>query len=504
MSHFVDNSSSTLSSRGEQLLNRPSLSYIDAVRESFSNLYNLKNSTGKILLAVAENKSETCSSMLLQKISTDFTSGKNVDSSILPYTDPTGLPSVKKSIASFLKDNIFHQYRMEESVGKSITRFDIDESNLVISPGCTATLNQLSVVLFEANDSILVPTPCYPAFDHDFYDLGSVHVVDIIPDFDNSHPSNPFSPLRRENLEAAYIKANKFNHPPKAILLTNPSNPLGIIYSNEEINMILSWASEKRLHVIVDELYALSTIEGVGPSYITPSNYIRSSSTSSSVDHKHNKSLKAGSDVVDTSPTIFTSVVSLLNNQLGDHVHILWSLSKDFASSGIRVGVLYSQNKSLLHAIGNFNDSMQVSNIAQIVAKNILDDREFVNVFLRETRFQLRNSYEILRKKFKDMGIKVIPASSGLFAFCDLRVLLSDNSFQAEDDLFQILVKRGVVLTPGKCCHCSVPGFFRICYAWVSPETLIEGIKRIKEYFLEFLMTHGSYGMMLCLAMENF
>lgn len=44
---------------------------------------------------------------------------------------------------------------------------------------------------------------------------------------------------------------------PKFILLTNPNNPLGVIYSREVMLTIVQWARKRRMHTIVDEIYAL-------------------------------------------------------------------------------------------------------------------------------------------------------------------------------------------------------------------------------------------------------
>lgn len=44
----------------------------------------------------------------------------------------------------------------------------------------------------------------------------------------------------------------------KGLILTSPQNPLGIIYSEEELRMCIDWAKTNGLHLISDEIYALS------------------------------------------------------------------------------------------------------------------------------------------------------------------------------------------------------------------------------------------------------
>ena len=52
--------------------------------------------------------------------------------------------------------------------------------------------------------------------------------------------------------------------------------------------------------------------------------------------------------------------MGLLGGALSGQVHVLWGFSKDFGASGLRVGVLRSQNKDLLRALGSTNEAMQV------------------------------------------------------------------------------------------------------------------------------------------------
>jgi aspartate/methionine/tyrosine aminotransferase len=102
--------------------------------------------------------------------------------------------------------------------------------------------------------------------------------------------------------------------------------------------------------------------------------------------------------------------------------------------------------------------------------------------FLKENRRLLCQSYNALCRGFEAIGLRVVPAMAGIFAFCDLRSLLTEQTFEAEHALFEALVTRGVVFTPGHACHCPIPGFFRVVYGYVSLDALLEGIRRVKLY----------------------
>jgi aspartate/methionine/tyrosine aminotransferase len=217
---------------------------------------------------------------------------------------------------------------------------------LVLSGGCTALLYALSYVLFNDDESILIPTPYYPAFDYDFTNIGKVTIVPVLPDVDSiTHLLSSTISLTSLNvaLEASFAQ----NKRPKAIILTNPHNPMGTVYSKENLLAIVQWCRQHRIHFISDEIYALSVFN-------------------ESPDSK------------------FVRIASVLDNQLNDDVHILWGLSKDFGLSGFRVGVFYSHNTQLLQAMGRMADPLSASHFTQEISGYILSDQTFLDFYILE------------------------------------------------------------------------------------------------------------------------
>lgn len=64
--------------------------------------------------------------------------------------------------------------------------------------------------------------------------------------------------LSVEALEQAYNTAARAGHPASSLLLTNPNNPLGTLYTESELLDTMVWALDRGMHVISDEIYALS------------------------------------------------------------------------------------------------------------------------------------------------------------------------------------------------------------------------------------------------------
>jgi aspartate/methionine/tyrosine aminotransferase len=385
------------------------------------------NPDGALPLAVAENKLNASS--LLAYI--NRTSRYQDD--IAHYTWSSGMPRVRDVFAKFLSKYLFDGHV-------------VSPDELVLCPGCVSILHQLSILLFEAGDSVLIPTPYYPAFDHDFWNMGNVIAVEVNNEvLDRNHVDYG---IHVASLEAAYQRERERGRSVKGLLLTNPSNPLGIIYSDEEIRAAISWARGKGIHIIMDEIYALSVFA-----------------------------------VADRG---FRSAMSLLNGNIGNDIHILWGLSKDFGASGLRCGVCFSQNKELIRAMSSLNDAFMMSNLMQECAATLLADYSFVDEFMILSRASLCKSYLFLCEALQRVDVPIVEGGAAIFVFANFRKYLRDDSFEGERGLHEELSKRGVVLTPGYSCHAQVPGYFRICFAWIPYTSLEEAVRRISAFAQDF------------------
>jgi len=449
-----DQSVPAIASRAAEFTVGHKLPYVGRFFSAVGDQYNAEdNIEGKVALCVAENR--LAHGMLAERIKTF--PGFSPD--VFMYTSPTGQPAFKDTLCSFLNEFVFRHC-------------SVQPDEITVAPGCCALLHQLAYLLFEPGDSVLVPTPFYAAFLHDFLNLGKVVVVDV------NTTTEPSMALTSVALDEAWERARSQGNPPKALLLTNPSNPLGGVYTEEQLLLAADWTRSRGLHLIVDEIYALSVF-----------------------------SLQ--------EDTAFTSVATLLTRRakqsgapvgLGDHVHCLWSVSKDFGASGFRVGCLYSHSKPLLKALGSMNDMFQVSNLAQQIVGYVLADHAWVRLFLQESRERLRESYGVLCAGLGSLPIPlgVVPAQAAIFAFCDFRPMIAAfaktnpaagsgaDDWSQEEAFAQFLFNRtGIVLTPGQSCHCQVPGFFRVCYAWVALESLKEALRRLAALQKEILEERG-------------
>jgi len=105
-------------------------------------------------------------------------------------------------------------------------------------------------------------------------------------------------------LEKAYAEAER---PVKGVLFTNPHNPFGQCYPRETIEAVIRFCSQRDIHFISDELYALSNIK---------------------------------KEFEEDDGVPFISALEINVGSLGCNlarVHTIWSSSKDLGSSGLRM-----------------------------------------------------------------------------------------------------------------------------------------------------------------------
>ncbi|XP_074323831.1 1-aminocyclopropane-1-carboxylate synthase 3-like [Apium graveolens] len=356
--------------------------------------------------------------------------GDSVFRGLALFQDYHGLPAFKNALVDF----------MSEIRGKKV-RFNPD--NLVLTAGATSANETLMFCLAEPGDAFLLPTPYYPGFDRDLKWRTGVEIVPI-----HCTSSNGFR-ITETALEQAYKQAHKLNLKVKGVLVTNPSNPLGTTLSLYELNLLVNFIQAKEIHLISDEIYSGTAFRS--PSFISITEVL--------LDRK------------------------LINTDVWDRVHIVYSLSKDLGLPGFRVGAIYSNDDMVVAAATKMSSFGLVSSQTQYLLSAMLSDKDFTQNYICENQKRLKKRYEMLVSGLQKAGISCLESNASLFCWVDMRHLLSSKTFDAEMELWKkIVYKVGLNISPGSSCHCIEPGWFRVCFANMSEETLDVAMKRIKSF----------------------
>ncbi len=310
--------------------------------------------------------------------------------------------------------------------GRTVTADEV-----VTLAGAGSILETLFYAIGDPGDGVLVPTPSYAGFWMDIETRDEMKVVPAHMSADDGFR------LDAEILGRAYDTAGV---PVAALLLTNPSNPTGRIYADDEIRGAIAWARSVGIHVIINEIYGLST----------------------------------------HSDTPFTPAGTLVD--VDDDLAFVWAFSKDFAMSGFRCGVLTTTNDDVRSAVSELAYWSVVSGDTQHLLGSMLADEDWTGSYLAGMRSRLRRSYAATTGALEQAGIPYVPGDAGLFLLLDMRGFLPEPTWEAEAALWRtILEEANVNVTPGSACHIGEPGFLRLCFAQEQPDVVEMAIKRIAQ-----------------------
>ncbi len=172
-----------------------------------------------------------------------------------------------------------------------------EEEDIVVTSGGSEAISFAMLAIFDEGDEILTSEPLYANYKS-FYDL-----YDIKYNAVRTYAENGFHLPSREEIEKHITPKTK------AFMLSNPSNPTGVVYTKKELDDIAYIAKKYDLFIISDEVYR-EFVYG------------------------------------DRKAISFSTY-----KDLEDHVVIIDSISKRFSACGARVGCLISKNKKLMPAI---------------------------------------------------------------------------------------------------------------------------------------------------------
>nr|AAQ14267.1 1-aminocyclopropane-1-carboxylate synthase [Momordica charantia] len=410
-------------------------SYFFGWQEYEKNPYHpTRNPTGIIQMGLAEN--ELSFDLVEEWLDRNpdalglRRNGKSVFRELALFQDYHGLPAFKKELVEL----------MAEIRGNKV-KFDVN--NLVLTAGATSANEILMFCLAQSGEAFLVPTPYYPGFDRDVKWRTGAQIIPI------QCPSSNGFRISGWAMEEAWERAEELKLRVKGVLITNPSNPLGTTMGRDELNLLVDFAAAKGIHIVSDEIYSATVFDS--PSFI--------SITEALIDR------------------------NLQNSPLWNRIHVVYSLSKDLGVPGFRVGMIYSNDRHVVAAATKMSSFGLISSQTQYLLSRMLSDRDFRGNYMDETKRRIRKRKGMLVSGLRNAGIGCLDSNSGLFCWVDMRHLLKNATFEDEMELWRtILCQVGLNISPGSACHCSEPGWFRMCFANMSEHTLMLAISRLKTF----------------------
>ncbi|KAE8233907.1 hypothetical protein CF326_g1055 [Tilletia indica] len=398
------------------------------------------NQTGVVNLGIANNS--LMEAELLQFANTHRT---------LEPTDLTYGTSLFGSTRLF--NALCHHFNTYFSPLKSVL-----PHHIITGPGCGSLLDQISTHVLDEGDAFLCAAPFYNGFPADAEPRAGVRVVPVY----SPHGSGEGVEeewYRGESALAGFEEAYAAESGRvKAVLLCQPHNPVGRCYDREAMIAYGRFCQKHNLHLVSDEIYALST-------FPTSDN---------------------------SKPQPFVSALSIDWEAEGVHpsrITVIYSASKDTGMNGIRVGALVTQhNPELMSAMKVTAKLNMVGSPSDALFSSLLLDPAFFPRFVATNRARLTASYETIKSWLKHHKISYGCSNAGHFVMVDFGPLLPEfdmdgkpitDKRDADTLLWAKALEHKVAITPGSNYMYPRPGVFRVTFS-LLPTALHEGLRRLE------------------------
>ena len=259
-----------------------------------------------------------------------FKAVRNFNQDVLAYAPSPGMPVLIEAIRKYYDKLDMH--------------FAPDE--ILITTGGSEALSITFQCILDDGDEVLIPEPFYPNYNTMVATCGAhIHPIPTTPE-EGYHYAD------RAKIEA------EINEHTRAIVVTNPGNPTGVVLTHDEMRMIVDVAKEHNLFVIGDEAYREFVYAG--------------------------EPLQSMGEFADAA----------------DNVILADTVSKRFSACGARIGCLISRNHEFLgHAMKYCQSRLSVATLDQVAAAALYDvGPEYFEAVRKEYKKRRDTVVECLQK----------------------------------------------------------------------------------------------------------
>ncbi len=309
---------------------------------------------------------------------------KNNNIEVLSYSHSAGFESYRTKLAKYYRKN----------------DIPVDAEDIIITTGGSEALMFAMGSITDPGDEVIIPEPFYANYNG-FATASGVEIVPIKGSIEDNFSLPPISEFEKLITDKT-----------RAILLCNPGNPTGYLYTREEIQQLADLALKHDLFIVADEVYREFAYDGV------------------------------------THHSIM-SIPGLEQNAI-----MVDSVSKRYSMCGARIGCLVSKNLEVMTAAMKFAQArLSPPTFAQIAAEAALDtpDEYFdeVNKEYTERRNLLIEGLE------KIPGVKVAKPKGAFYCIAELPVENADKfaqwlleSFEFNKETVMVAPAAGFYSTP--------------------------------------------------------
>jgi aspartate aminotransferase len=235
---------------------------------------------------------------------------------------------------------------------------DISYEQILITTGGSEAILFAFLVCLDAGDEVIIPEPFYANYNGFAVEAG-VQVVPV-----TSYIESGFALPSREDFEKAITKKTR------AIVICNPNNPTGYLYSREEWDTLKQLAQKYNLYLFSDEAYREFCYEG-------------------------------------------THFSAMQLEGMDNHVVLLDTISKRYSACGGRIGAFITRNTGMLDTVMKFAQArLSPPSFAQILGEAAVD---LPDDYFNTTREEYRKRRDLLVKRLNEMPGVYCPNPGGAF-----------------------------------------------------------------------------------------
>ena len=329
---------------------------------------------------------------------------------ILAYTRSEGSEEYRAKIANYYKNK----------------EINVEAKDIIVTTGGSEALLFAMGTLCDAGDEIIIPEPFYANYNG-FATASGVNIVPVISKIEDNFALPPIAEFEK-----------LITPKTKAILICNPGNPTGYLYSKEEIKTLCDIVKKHDLFLVADEVYREFTYDGL----------------------QH---------------------YSILQEEgMEDYGIIIDSVSKRYSMCGARIGCLVSKNPKVISTALKFAQArLSPPTFAQIASEAALSTPQsyFDNVIKEysERRDTLVKHLQAIP------GIKVGVPKGAFYCIVELPVKNSDDfaqwlleSFDLNGETIMVAPAAGFYSSPGV-------GLNQVRIAYVlKKESLVRAVEILK------------------------
>lgn len=298
---------------------------------------------------------------------------------------------------------------------------DLDSNkNIVVTCGSTEAMMAVMMSVCDPNDKVIVFSPFYENYGADSILCGANPIY--VP----LHP--PVFNFDKEELE------NAFKQNPKALILCNPSNPCGKVFSKEELEYIACLAVKYDTYVITDEVYE----------HIVYAPY------------KH---------------TYFASLPGMFERTISCS-----SLSKTYSITGWRLGYCIAP-ENIIEQIKKVHDFLTVGAAAPLQEAAVVG-LEFSDAYYDELQKLYTHKKDLFLNGLKELNIPHTEPQGAYYVMVDI----SEFGYDSDLDFCVDLIKNvGVAAVPGSSFFKEMENRYIRFHFAKKDETLLAALNRLKD-----------------------